>query len=266
MNLVEKPLKGFSVVITRAQAQHSEFSDLLKTLGAKTLDLPALVIGPPDDWGPLDDALADIENFHWIVFSSANGVHAVQERLEKMGKSLSRGPSSLKIAAVGRKTAYLLESLGVAVDFVPPDFVAESLIQHFPVSGWGLRMLLPRVQSGGRSVLSEAFGKSGVRVVEVAAYESCCPDRIPEGTLKAINTSAIDAITFTSGKTALHTARLLRLHFGPKWEELIDKVKLISIGPQTSLICEENFHRVDREASPHDLEGLAKACIESLSL
>ena len=47
-------------------------------------------------------------------------------------------------------TRVLLEELGAPADFVPPSYVADSLIEHFPVSGWGLRLLLPRVQSGGR--------------------------------------------------------------------------------------------------------------------
>ena len=76
------------------------------------------------------------------------------------GDSLLRRPANLRIAAVGRKTARALEELGAEADFVPPSFVADSLIEHFPVSGYGLRMLL-RVQSGGRTVLAEAFETRG---------------------------------------------------------------------------------------------------------
>ena len=179
------------------------------------LDLPALVIGPPDHWGPLDDALEDLESFHWLVFSSANGVQAVEQRLQRLGRCLARRPASLKIAAVGRKTAQVLDDLGAAADFVPPSFVADSLIDHFPVSGWGLKMLLPRVQSGGRTLLADAFGEAGVRVVEVAAYESGCPATMPEPTATALEEGDVDAIAFSSGKTAEHTAQLLEQRFGP---------------------------------------------------
>ncbi len=151
---------------------------------------PALVIGPPDEWGPLDDALAELEEFHWLVVSSSNGVDAVEQRLQRLGGSLARRPRSLKIAAVGRKTAARLEALGAPADFVPPQFVADSLIDHFPVSGWGLRLLLPRVQSGGRTVLAEAFGEAGARVVEVAAYESRCPAALPAATAAALAAGA----------------------------------------------------------------------------
>ena len=257
-------LSGRTVVVTRAAEQQGEGRKLLEALGARVLDLPALVIGPPDQWGPLDDALADLESFHWLVFSSANGVQAVEDRLHRQGRSLARRPQSLKIASVGRKTARLLSELGTEVDFIPPDFVADSLIEHFPVSGWGLNMLLPRVQSGGRTVLADAFGEAGVRVVEVAAYESRCPDGMPEATAAALCAGDVDAIAFSSGKTVQHTAQLLAQQFGNQWRDQLLGIKLISIGPQTSRHCLDCFGRVDGEADPHDLDGLVRCCVQSM--
>ena len=65
------PLSGRMIAITRAEQQAAEARRLLEALGAGVVDIPALVIGPPDDWRPLDEALSDLESFHWIVFSSA---------------------------------------------------------------------------------------------------------------------------------------------------------------------------------------------------
>ena len=262
---MNQPLRDRTVVVTRAAEQQGEARRLLEAEGARVLDLPALVIGPPDDWGPLDDALEELEEFHWLVVSSANGVQAVEQRLQRRGSSLSRRPTTLKIAAVGRKTAALLEDLGAPADFVPPSFMADSLIEHFPVSGFGLRMLLPRVQSGGRTLLADAFAEAGVRVVEVAAYESRCPDAMPEPTAEALAAGDVDAICFSSGKTAIHAAQLLQQRFGSPWSQLLAEVKRVSIGPQTSRSCRMHFGRVDAEADPHDLDGLVAACRQALS-
>jgi len=258
------PLAGRTIAVTRAEQQLGEARRLFTQAGATVIDLPALVIGPPDSWGPLDDALAELSDFHWILFSSANGVEAVQQRLGHLGGSLAHRPGGLKIAAVGRRTATLLEELGASADFVPPAFVADSLIEHFPVSGWGLRLLLPRVQSGGRTVLAEAFAAAGARVVEVAAYETRCPEGLPTATLEAIERGRLDAITFSSGKTVSHTATLLERSFGEHWLQKLEGVRIMSIGPQTSERCLRVLGRVDGEADPHDLEGLVAACGQAL--
>jgi uroporphyrinogen-III synthase len=253
-----------TIAVTRAEGQLGAARTMFEREGAAVIDLPALVLGPPDSWGPLDDALAELDQFHWIVFSSANGVEALQRRLARRGGSLARRPPGLRIAAVGRRTAAVLADLGTPADFVPPAFVADSLIEHFPVSGWGQRLLLPRVQSGGRPVLAEAFAAAGARVVEVAAYETRCPDGLPSPALQALERGGIDAVTFSSGKTVSHTARLLERCFGDDGLRRLDGVKVVSIGPQTSDRCRRVLGRVDAEADPHDLEGLVAACVRAL--
>ncbi|MCT0217628.1 uroporphyrinogen-III synthase [Synechococcus sp. CS-1329] len=257
-------LSGRVVAVTRAEQQLGEARALFERAGARVLDLPALVIGPPDEWGPLDDALEELEAFHWLVFSSINGVEAVEQRLQRIGRNLSDRPRGLKIAAVGRKTGARLEQLGAPADFVPPNFVADSLLEHFPVSGWGQRLLLPRVQSGGRTLLAEAFAEAGTRVVEVAAYESSCPPHLPLATAAALRQGDVEAITFTSGKTVRHSRQLLQQDLGERWQELLARVALVSIGPQTSATCLELLGRVDAEADPYDLEGLVAACGRAL--
>ncbi|MEB3351721.1 MAG: uroporphyrinogen-III synthase [Cyanobacteriota bacterium] len=256
----ERPLAGRRIAVTRAETQLGEAKRLFEAAGAEVVDLPALVVGPPDSWGPLDDALGELEDFHWLVFSSANGVEAVDARLGRRGRGLAGRPSGVRIAAVGRKTAQRLEELGAPADFVPPAFVADSLLEHFPVSGWGQRLLLPRVQSGGRTLLAEAFGAAGARVVEVAAYETRCPDGLPSAAVAVLEARRLEAITFSSGKTVSHTCRMLERSFGQGWPELLAAVRLVSIGPQTSERCRTLLGRVDAEADPHDLDGLVAAC------
>jgi len=269
--MAELPLSGRCIGVTRAEGQAGEARRLFEQAGARVIDLPALVVTPPSDWGPLDDALAELDSFHWLLVSSSNGADAVDARLRHRGNSLAHRPPGLRIAAVGRKTAQRLEELGAPADFVPPDFVADSLIEHFPCSAWGLRLLIPRVQSGGRTVLAEAFGEAGARVVEVAAYETGCPPGLPSAAVAALSGGHLDALTFSSAKTVHHTATLLHNAFGPDWAALLgphsrrsSPVALVSIGPQTSKACLERLGRVDAEATPHDLSGLVQACVTAL--
>ena len=83
---------------------------------------------------------------------------------------------------------------------------------------------------------------------------------MPERTAEALEAGTVDAILFSSGKTAAHTAQLLLQRFGPGWEQRLETLKLVSIGPQTSRSCREWVGRIDAEADPHDLEGLVSAC------
>ena len=250
------------IIITRSQEQSSEAREIFRKNGAQVFDLPALEIGPPDDWAPLDEALKKISTFDWIVFSSANGVKNVEGRMKKIDLSLSKISKTIQIAAVGRKTAAFLTDMDAKISFVPPSFVADSLVEYFPQNPKGLKLFIPRVQTGGRSILSDSFKLKGAEVTEVAAYESSCPKDIPHKTKDALISGEIDIIAFTSSKTVVNTVILLKKYFGKNWLKLIEKIKLVSIGPQTSISCKSLIRYPDREAFPHDLEGLLQACIE----
>jgi len=258
----EMPLIDKKIIITRAKNQSSEAHKIFKNQGAEVFDLPSLIIGPPDDWLPLDNALKKIYKFDWIIFSSSNGVRNVEERLKLIDLSLSKVSHYIKIAAVGKKTAALLSDINAKISFVPPSFVAESLVAHFPQNQKGLKLFIPRVQTGGRSILSDSFRFKGAVITEVAAYESSCPKVIPTQTIEALNNSKIDIIVFTSGKTVINTVSLLKKHFGKNWLQLIENTKIVSIGPQTTISCKNFIKEPDKEANPHDLDGLLNACLE----
>ncbi len=258
----EMPLIDKKIIITRAQEQASEAHVMFRSNGAEVFDLPSLIIGPPEDWGPLDNALQTIDTFDWIIFSSANGVRNVEERMRQVDLSLSQLSKTIKIAAVGKKTACLLSDMGAKISFIPPHFVADSLIEHFPEKEKGLKLFIPRVQTGGRSILADSFKFNGAEVTEVAAYESSCPNVIPKKTVDALTSREIDIIAFTSSKTVINTVSLFKKYFGENWLKLIENIQIVSIGPQTSISCENLIRKPDKEANPHDLEGLLKSCLE----
>ena len=72
-------LSGRSVLITRpVRAEEDPLDKAMRAAGANVVWLPALEIAPPDDFGPLDEALQVLETFDWVVFTSQNGVEAVR--------------------------------------------------------------------------------------------------------------------------------------------------------------------------------------------
>jgi len=265
MKEIKLPLQDRKIVITRAKGQISEAKTIFKNAGALVFDLPALVIDYPDDMAPLDTVIDQISEFDWIIFLSSNGIKYLNKRLLDKGSSLKTCSNHFKIAVVGEKTAQYLSNNAINADYIPPDFIAESLVKHFPFPLKDLRILIPRVQSGGNNLIIDNFLRRGALVQEVAAYESRCPESIPSETINAFKSKTIDAILFSSGKTVKNTAFLLHKQFGKKWEAMLQEVKLFSIGPQTTLECQRKFGRVDKEADKYTFDGLLKATINYFS-
>jgi uroporphyrinogen III methyltransferase / synthase len=246
------PLTGKTIVVTRAAGQSSQFTTLLQQQGATVVEMPALEIGAPSSWAALDEAIAALSQFNWLILTSTNAVDYFFERLILQGKD-ARTLSGIKVAVVGKKTAASLEQHGIQPDYIPPDFVADSLVEHFPVDVPGLKILFPRVESGGRDVLVRELGAAGAIVTEVAAYQSSCVQEISPEILNVL--PDIDVITFASSKTVKCVGQLLQ-------GRLAEGICIASIGPQTSVTCQEWFGRVDVEAQEYTLEGLTAAIVE----
>jgi uroporphyrinogen III methyltransferase / synthase len=256
-------LAGKTVLVTRASGQASEFSELLRSRGAKVLELPTLEIVPPSSWEDLDREIHNITNFDWLILTSTNGVDAFFARLQQAGKD-SRALAGVKIAVVGQKTAQSLQQHGIKPDFIPPNFIADALVSNFPGSPAGQRILFPRVETGGREVLVKELTNLGAIITEVAAYQSRCPDSIDPTILNSLqqqqfgsaHCEQVDIITFASSKTVKHFCQLIGTSLSSGWQ---DRVCIASIGPQTSATCRELFGKVDIEATEYTLPGLVAA-------
>ncbi|KAI9133267.1 uroporphyrinogen-III C-methyltransferase [Acaryochloris sp. CCMEE 5410] len=257
------PLAGKTILVTRAVAQSKTFSQSLISMGATVVDMPALEIGPPSSWEALDDAIASLDHFDWLILTSANGVTRFLDRLFHAGLD-TRALASVKIAVVGRKTAKTLEQQGLKADYIPPNFVADALVEHFPGETLtGQTLLFPRVESGGRDVLVKQLTQKGATVVEVAAYQSRCPATIAPQALQALQTQTVDIVTFASSKTVRYFYQLLQQAVGEgKPQAWLTPLKVASIGPQTSLTCQELLGRVDIEAEEYTLDGLTQSIVD----
>lgn len=254
-------IAGKTVLVTRAAGQLSEFSQMLRSRGARVLEMPTLEIVPPTSWQDLDRQIDRLSDFDWLILTSANGVDSFFARLHQAGKD-SRALAGIKIAVVGQKTAQSLQQQGITPDFIPADFVADALVSSFPISPTDLNILFPRVETGGREVLVQEFTNLGAKVIEVPAYQSQCPAAIDPRILLALQQQQIDIITFASSKTVKHFCQLIGTSLPSGWQE---RVCIASIGPQTSATCRDLLGKVDIEATEYTLPGLV-AALELVSL
>jgi len=253
------PLADKTVLVTRSASQSGQFRIALQQIGAIVLEMPTLEIVPPSSWQDLDAAIARLADFDWLILTSANSVEFFLERLAIQLQDI-RALSELKIAVVGEKTAATLKNRGLKPDFIPPQFVADSLVAHFPVPLSGTTILFPRVETGGRDVLVKELTQQGAQVTEVAAYQSRCPDAIAPDVFNALQQRQVDVVTFASSKTVKHFCQLVQQAQGDdSWHSWLEGVCLASIGPQTSKTCLELLGRVDVEAQEYTLDGLIHA-------
>ena len=260
MNYNLSPLLGKTILVTRSVGQSNQFSDRLTSAGADVIEMPTLEIGPPSSWSALDQAISQLSTFNWLVLTSGNGVEYFFQRLEKSGQD-KNALSGVKIAVVGEKTAQSLQKQNIQADFIPPNFIADSLVENFPESLTGKKILFPRVESGGREVLVKELTAKGAEVIEVPAYESCCPQSIAGAAEYALVNNTVDIITFASSKTVLFFSQLTARIFTYNPENFA-RICIASIGPQTSKTCQTVFGRVDIEAEEYTLEGLKNAIIK----
>ena len=260
------PLYNQTILVSRAASQAQTFTNLLAKEGATVIEMAALEISPPSSWEALDQALDTLSSFDWLILTSANGVNFFFQRLDDLG--IDRAVlNSLKIAVVGKKTAKVLEKQSITPTFIPPNFVADSLVATFPENLSEKRILFPRVESGGREILMEEFREQGAKVIAVPSYQSSCPEKADPVAIEALKARQVDIITFASSKTVQNFYNLLLPIFssGVNLREALTNVSIASIGPQTSQACEKWLGRCDIEAQEYTLEGLTQAIVTSNS-
>ncbi|MCX5819105.1 MAG: uroporphyrinogen-III C-methyltransferase [Deltaproteobacteria bacterium] len=240
MNWFEtKPLFGRGIVITRPEAQAEEFAELLRAEGARVIPFPVIRIAPPETWEPLDQALNRLETYHWIVFTSANGVSSFFRRLPEGGRDI-RDLKGIRIATIGPATAAAVEALGIRVDLVPEEFISEGVVRAFAGENLrGCRVLLPRAEEA-RDVIPEGLQKMGAEVEVVAVYRTLRSDRDAAELLPLFAGGKVDVITFTSPSTVTQFLEIM----GPGFR-LPSKVRIATIGPVTAAAAKKAGLTVD---------------------
>ena len=254
----ELPLDGRRVLVTRAAHQAGKLSEGLRALGAIPVEVPVLEIAPPVSFEHLDRALRKIDQFDWVIFTSANTVRAVGTRAAEIGIVPST-PMTLKVAAVGRATATAAREAGWDVRVVPEEYVAESLMSALESEIRGKHVLLARA-AVARDVIPDALRAAGAMVDVVDAYRNMIPEGAPEK-LRSALADRLDAATFTSSSSVTHLADVAQ---AAGVEFPFSGVASVSIGPITSATLREAGWEPAAEADPHDIDGLVAATVRVL--
>ena len=254
------PLADRRILITRSRHQASELASSLEALGATTILLPTIEIAPPASFAPLDQAIADLSRFDWLVLTSVNAAQAFGRRL---GNHDSHALAHIRTAAIGPATAHAAMEIGLKVALIPEKAVAESLTNALlPQIHPKTRILLVRAAIA-RDHLPDSLRAAGADVVIADAYQTVVPETSVAAVRHIFGDPARypDAITFASSSTVSNLLALLetaKLTLAPS-------ILRASIGPITSqTLCNEGFppHIQSPEAS---IPSLAKSLAEYMA-
>jgi uroporphyrinogen-III synthase len=255
--LAIQPLRGKRVLVTRPPHQAGPFSEKLRALGAEPVEFPTIGIAPADDTGPLDRAIAEIESYAWVIFTSKNAVAPFYERLKAAGKD-AQALAGTRIGAIGPKTAAGLQTIGLPADFVPGTYVAEAIVEQIGNVA-GQRILLPRSHIA-RAALVDGLAAKGAIVNEVTAYRTVAGDPSDEA-WQRLRAGRIDIATFTASSTVRNFVEMLN---GEDASTILRDTLVACIGPITAGTAREYGIHVDIVAEEHTIDGLLDAIVAGI--
>jgi len=229
--------------VTRATEQAGDLVERIQILGAEPIELPLIaVVDAPDGGAALRAALASPPD--WIVVTSANGAVRVLDAMPGACRESSR------FAVVGPMTASVLERAGVQPDLIPTRFVAESLVEVFPL---GSGRVVVAQAAGARSVVASGVAAKGWHVDVVEAYRTVPVMPTPEALAAA---KASDAILFTSASTVTSFV-------DAAGAEAVPPV-VVCIGPITAAAAADAGISVTAVPEEHTIPGMVAALAEAL--
>jgi uroporphyrinogen III methyltransferase/synthase len=262
----KRPLFSKRVVVTRTRDQASELINILENYGAECLEFPTISLEPVPSYEILDQALAEIETYHWLLFTSINAVDFFFKRLFAVGRDVRdlKGP---KIAAVGRVTAEALVSRGIKPDLLPEEFTGDGLAEILIKTGVsGLRILIPRALKA-RESLPGALGSAGAEVTVAPVYQNVLPkssagEKLKEDLLRALQEKSVDMVTFTSSSTVKNFVTLLDIGSQDEMQKLMEGVAVATIGPITAKTAEQFGLHVDVQPEEYTIPDLVDSIVK----
>jgi uroporphyrinogen III methyltransferase/synthase len=250
---VSEGLPGKRVLVTRAKGQNQKLSRQLETVGAVPVEFPTIQIISPDNPTPLDTAIANLDTYQWLIFTSANGVEYFWQRLI----TAEKGPAdvqNIQLAAIGPATAAAMSERGLRIDLIPTEHVAEILVDAMDNVA-GQRILLPTADIA-RDTLAKGLQAKGAVVDRVTAYQNK-PVTDPGNLATLLPT--IDILTFTSASTVRNFVSLLEIK---NLTNAIEAATVACIGPITAQTAEELALPVHIIAETYTIPGLVEALVK----
>ena len=227
---ISSALTGKRIVITRAAAQSEAMAWELSARGAVPVVLPLVSFADLEDFAALDAAINGIEQFDWMIVTSAQSVRALVKRSEELKRRLIGAQSKLRIAAVGPVSAEAARRAGFPVEYVAETHTGVALAEELGDQLRGAKVFLPRSDRANPD-LPRTLKRCGAQVTEVIAYRTLRPADVDQRNLRRIAEGGADAVLFFSPSAVQYFAELFG---GEQLRALQDKLAITAVGPVTA--------------------------------
>lgn len=240
-------------VVTRPVGHAAALSRALRAAGIEPVEVPAITIAPPESWDALDEALARIAEYDWMLLTSRSGVEALFSRA---GMAFP-WPPALRWAAIGSGTASALRDGGVGDVWMPSRFVSDALAAEMPAAP-GERVLRVRAADAS-AVPSDGLRARGIVVTDVVAYRTLDAPAASEGELRRALAEGVEGVIFTSASTV---RGFMRLADAAGVRQGVGRLRLVAIGPVTAAALRAEGLIPNAVAAEHSVRGIVGVLAE----
>jgi uroporphyrinogen-III synthase len=195
------------IISTRPLSEEDSIKSYLTAKGALVLDFPMIEIADSELSDDLKANFLEISSFHWLVFTSKNGVKYFFKLLDNLGLNIA-SLSQIKIAVVGKITAKEVKKFKAVPFLVSSGNTSQDLLNE----------LLAIVKPNEKVFLSLAEladdtlekGLAGTAVpTRLNAYKTIQPTTYSQEIIDKIRENAYDMILFTSASGVQNFNRLM---------------------------------------------------------
>lgn len=257
----KRPLFGKKFIVTRTREQASDLVAGLEEFGANCLEYSTIHIQPAESYDVLDSELERLNEYHWILFTSLNGVKFFFEYLysKSMDARDLKGPD---IAVVGKSTADLLLQYGVHADMIPSTFTGEGLAEALLDQGVeGRNILIPRALQA-REILPETLRGAGAQVTVAPVYQNCPAEGDKESLRAEFSSGEVEMLTFTSSSTVRNFLTMIDAENQEELQRILSGVKIAAIGPITAKTVTDNGLQIDVQPEEYTIPAMIDAIVD----
>ncbi|MFA7421975.1 MAG: uroporphyrinogen-III synthase [Melioribacteraceae bacterium] len=195
-----------TILVTKGKKEAEKHFASLLSEGVRILFFPTIKIQPVKDSPELNESLAEINKFDWLVFTSSNAVEAFHEAAKDINLD------KIRVACVGTETAERCGDKNIKVDIIPNEFSAAGLIKEFSKIDLACRKVLIPGSSLSRRELNAGLTELGAEVVSVAVYDVAENDLADlKYEFEQIKTKRPDVFVFTSPSSFRNYLSLLKI-------------------------------------------------------